>query len=123
MAIKIRLLLADERVMRFMRFFRGVICFGASAGITLALYQWGETRAENGASAHGLFLARQVIAQVEGLAFSARAREEEDALGNALRAINQGVEPRLIQVSRMEGLSPSKEVARYDRASQSYEFS
>ncbi len=73
----------------------------------LVMALWRSAVARNDATG-SLKWARQIAAQAEGMAFSARARGDADPIGQAVAALSQGGEPRAMRVWKVTGLSSSE---------------
>ena len=74
----------------------------------------------------GLNWARQIASQVEGLSFKARDTGEADPLGFAVNYLAQGVEPRLIHITRLtnsDASAQNTETYLLDRAVGTFDYS
>lgn len=93
-----------------------LFALSAAASVTAIVFFIDSERllAQNGASA--LSLARQTAYQAGGLVYGARARGERDPVGAAAEALSQGVEPRMIFVSKVRSGSrvDTQEYSRLD---------
>ena len=82
-------------------FFRFIGCLGLAAGVTTGIYlvdaeQWNLYQSRS-----ALNWARQISAQAEGMAFSARQKGEADPIGWAVNFLTQGNEPRIMKVKKV----------------------
>jgi hypothetical protein len=102
--------------MNLQRSLHWVSCFAAAAGLTYGICLLDLQRAGVQRATDALAFARQVSAQVEGFALDAREHGEKDSVGWAARLMNQGVEPRVVQVSKTVGELQSGEAFRPDFA-------
>ncbi len=91
-----------------------IVCALISAGTVAAVAGFDRTRAASAQKEYGLTVARQIASQADGIAFAARAEGREDAIGEAIRALAQGTDPRMIQIARIQG-EPGAAVTQKDR--------
>jgi hypothetical protein len=87
--------------MNFSRALQLLLCAIAAAVGVAGVWKFDRARTEVAQRDYGLHVARQIASQADGLAFAARARATEDPVGEALRTLSQGTDPRAITLSRI----------------------
>lgn len=97
------------------------VCFSAALLVTVGAYALDSQRAGVQQTMAGLQWARQVATQAEGMVLKAREQGERDPIAWAVNYLAQGVEPRVVLVSRVraqaaEGESLETESYSLDRA-------
>ncbi|MBY0471819.1 hypothetical protein K2X30_11690 [bacterium] len=89
--------------MNYRRHLPILITAAIALSITIVFYIVSRHHSVNRELSLALSWARQVSVQAESLALDARQRGEGDSLNWAAKLLNQGTEPRLLRVSRMQG--------------------
>ncbi len=94
-----------------------------ATGLTAGLYAFSLRHQRAAQEEFALRWARQVASQAEGMFLSARQRGEKDALGWAIGFLSQGIEPRIMRISKFKTdsfLLPEEH--RIDERNQMIEF-
>jgi hypothetical protein len=110
--------------MVFSRVLQTLVCIVLAAGAVAGVYSFDRSRNVAVQKEYGLQIARQIASQAEGFVFAAKMKEADDPVGEAIRTLSQGVDPRVILVGRVQGEAGSAVTSeeRFDALSGTTEY-
>ena len=91
-------------------------------GMTAGAYRFDQKRFESQKISESLTWARQIATQAEGLAMNARKESIDDPMGWAVGFLAQGIEPRIMQITKVLGSQPEPETYLLDKEKGVFEY-
>ena len=91
-------------------------------GMTAGAYRFDQKRFESRKISESLTWARQIATQAEGLAMNARKESIVDPMGWAVGFLAQGIEPRIMQITKVLGSQPVQEAYLLDKQKGVFEY-